>query len=109
MTEKQEVKITKEQSKKLEEMLEQMKMPIVLDDKEFAMGEKEIDIRKLSARNREQMFFRQNMLTNVYLRDIAVSLVDTQRLLMLVLTKMGVKDIGKELNELLEKLIKKGE
>ena len=51
--------------------------------------------------------FRVNVLKANHLRDISQTLVDVERLLMLVLKAQGVEDIGKALNGLFEELGKK--
>lgn len=99
-------KLTKEQSKKIAELMNIAKMPIVLKDREITMGEGEVDIRKLSHASLNQMMFRLMILNNLYLKDIATSFVDTLKLFMVVLDKYGVEDIAQAIEDLENKLKK---
>ena len=92
---------------RFKELLAQSKMPVEIKDEDFAMGEGELDVRKLSDTNYRQLMFRVNVLKANHLRDISQTLVDVERLLMLVLKAQGVEDIGKALNGLFEELGKK--
>ena len=92
---------------RFKELLAQSKLPVEIEDKDFAMGEGELDVRKLSEANYRQLMFRVNVLKANHLRDISQTLVDVERLLMLVLKAQGVEDIGKALNGLFEELGKK--
>ena len=92
---------------RFKEILAQSKLPVEIEDKDFAMGEGELDVRKLSDANYRQFMFRVNVLKANHLRDISQTLVDVERLLMLVLKAQGVEDIGKALNGLFEELGKK--
>ena len=100
--------LTKKEEKIVKEIGEAFKMPIEFDDKNFKMGEGELDIRKLNDANYRQMLFRQGAVTNIYLKSVNQSLIDTQRLIMLLLKKMGVEDIFGELNTLLVELAEYG-
>ena len=95
-----------EQQELFQQILEAAKMPVRLDNKDFKLGENELDIRYLSKQNKEQMFFRQMTLQNVYLKQILTSLVDVSRLLMVVADFLGVKDIIGKTDEIIEKLEK---
>ena len=92
---------------RFKELLSQSKMPVELKDEDFKLGEGELDVRKLSDANYRQLMFRVNVLKANHLRDISQTLVDVERLLMLVLKAQGVEDIGKALNGLFEELSKK--
>ena len=94
-------------TEKFKELLAQSKLPVEIEDKDFAMGDGELDVRKLSDANYRQLMFRVNVLKANHLRDISQTLVDVERLLMLVLKAQGVEDIGKALNGLFEELGKK--
>lgn len=96
-----------EDTERFKELLRQMKLPVEIGDEDFAMGEGELDIRKLSDANYRQLMFRIDMVKANHLRDISQSLADVERLLMLVLKAQGVEDIGKALNDLFEELGKK--
>ena len=95
-----------EQQKLFAEIMEAAKMPVKMDDGKFKLGENELDIRYLSKANKEQMFFRQFTLQNVYLKQILTSLVDVSRLLMVVADFLGVKDIIGKTDEVIDKLEK---
>ena len=98
---------TKEEIKLLEKALEEAKMPVKLTDKEFQLGEQELDIRSLNAENKEQMMFRMQILNIVYQRQLTQSIVDLMRIVMVIGKKLGIDDIIKETDILLEELKKK--
>lgn len=99
-----QVELSKHDKEIIETALKEAKMPVKLTDKDFKLGEGELDIRKLSQENLNQMMFRMQMLNVVYGRQIAQSLVDVMRLIMIVLKKLGCDDIIKETDDLLEEL-----
>lgn len=88
------------------EFMKQAKTPIKLKDDDLGFGEGEYDVRDLKAGTRKQLDYRFDCMKVNLLRDTAQSLRDTQRLLMLVLRKMGVTDIQAELADLFEELEK---
>ncbi len=92
---------------RFKELLSQSKMPVEFKDEDFKLGEGELDVRGLSDANYHQLMFRVNVIKSNHLRDISQSMTDIERLLMLVLKKLGVNDIGKELMDLFEELGKK--
>lgn len=92
---------------RFKELLSQSKMPVEFKDEDFKLGEGELDVRGLSDANYRQLMFRVNVIKANHLRDISQSMTDIERLLMLVLKKLGVNDIGKELMDLFEELGKK--
>ena len=92
---------------RFKELLSQSKMPVEFKDEDFKLGEGELDVRGLSDANYRQLMFRVNVIKSNHLRDISQSMTDIERLLMLVLKKLGVNDIGKELMDLFEELGKK--
>ena len=104
---KAKAKASPKDIERFKEILAQSKLPVEIEDKDFAMGEGELDVRKLSDANYRQFMFRVNVLKANHLRDISQTLVDVERLLMLVLKAQGVEDIGKALNGLFEELSKK--
>ena len=77
----------------LEDLSREAKMPIKLKDGDIELGEGELDIRELSKKSKEQLFFRQAVLNAVYLRQVVQSQVDLLRLVMIILKKLGVEDI----------------
>ena len=95
------------ETKRFKELLAQCKLPVEIKDEDFAMGEGELDVRKLSDANYRQLMFRVNVLKANHLRDISQTLADVERLLMLVLKAQGVEDIGKALEDLFRELSKK--
>ena len=97
-------KLTAQQAKKIAELMDIAKMPIVLKDGDITMGEGEVDIRKLSHASLNQMMFRLMILNNLYLKDIATSFVDALKLFMVVLDKYGVEDIAQAVEDLENKL-----
>ena len=97
-------KLTAQQAKKIAELMDIAKMPIVLKDGDITMGEGEVDIRKLSHASLNQMMFRLMILNNLYLKDIATSFVDVLKLFMVVLDKNGVEDIAQAVEDLENKL-----
>ena len=105
----EETSLTEEQIKEWEKIVAEAKMPVELNDDDFKCGEGEVDIRNLNDKNASQMMFRVGMLNVVYLRNISQSLIDIQRLLMVLLTKDGdinVKQMLTKLDELNADLVK---
>lgn len=88
------------------DMLEKAKLPIRLNDKDFEMGEQELDVRGLSRSNYRQMEFRQLILQNVYLKQIVMGQTDLLRLLMVIADKLGVEDIVGATDDVIEKIEK---
>lgn len=98
--------IDEEQSKLYNEMLKEAQMPVTMKDEDFKLGVQELDIRSLSKKNREQMFFRALVLQNVYSKQLLTSLIDTTRLLMIIADKLGIDDIIGATDEIIEKIAK---
>jgi len=98
---------TKEQIKELEQALKEAKMPVKLTDKDFKLGECELDIRNLNDKNLAQMMFRMQILNIVYQRQMTQSLVDVLRLEMIIAKKLGVEDVIKATDDLLRELTDK--
>ena len=94
------------QQRIFEEILSAAKMPVKMDNKDFKLGENELDIRWLSKQNRDQIIFRMSVLENVYLKQILTSLIDISRLLMVIADKIGVEDIIGKTDEVIEKVEK---
>lgn len=95
-----------EQQELFQQVLEAAKMPVKMNNKDFKLGENELDIRYLAKQNKEQMFFRQLTLQNIYLKQVLTSLVDISRLLMVLADFFGVKDIIGKTDEVIDKLEK---
>ena len=89
------------------EFMKQAKMPIKFNDDDLGFGEGEYDVRNIKASTKRQIDYRFDCMKVNLLRDMAQSLRDTQRLLMLVLKHMGVDDIEGEITDLLEEFNKK--
>lgn len=100
-----QVEISEEEKRIIEKIYAEAKMPTVMKDDDVQCGEGELDIRKLNRPNRDQMQFRAETLTLVYLRHLVSGIMDIEKLLMLNLKKQGVSDIGKALDELNEDLL----
>lgn len=98
--------VSEETSKLYNELLKEVQMPVGMEDADFKLGINELDIRKLNKRNKEQMTFRQGVLTNVLLKNLSTSLVDIIRLLMVIADKLGVPDIIKATDDIIEKTAK---
>ena len=95
-----ESELSEEDQETFAKMLEEAKMPVKFTDDKFKLGENELDVRELSAKNYKQMMYRVGVLENVYLKQTVASLPDIIRLQMLILKKLGTKDIVKEIDEL---------
>lgn len=106
---KEEIEVKDEDAIALEEMLQEASMPIALNDEEFKCGPQELDIRGLSKKNKEQLIFRILTLQGVYLRNISKSLLDITNLLFVVLDQLGVKDIIKTSDDVLDKIAEENE
>ena len=87
-------------------MLEEAKMPVRLEDKDFVLGEQELDVRHLSRANWRQMEFREQILSNIYLKQIVMGQNDILRMLMVIADKLGVKDIVEATDIIIEKITK---
>lgn len=97
------------QNELFKKVLEEASMPVEMTDKDFKLGDNELDIRKLNKGNYKQMMFRQGVLQNVYLKQIMTSLVDIIRLLMVVCDKIGVEDIVDATDVVVEKVAEKNQ
>lgn len=84
-------------------ILEEAELPTTLTDEIFKLGKNELDVRHLSKKNYQQMMFRAAALQNVYLKQILTSLVDLTRLSMIIADKLGVEDIIKATDDIIEK------
>ena len=90
----------------VEKIYEEAKMPTVLHDDKIVCGEGELDIRNLTRKNRDQLFYRVEMLNLVYLRRLHDSLTDILRLLIVMLRNQGVENISEALSDAIESLTK---
>lgn len=99
----QENSLDEKRAELFKKALEEASMPVLLTNDKFKLGESELDIRKLSKPNKEQMQFRQGVLNVVYLKQILSSLIDVTRLLMVIADKIGVENIVKATDDIIEK------
>lgn len=89
--------------KEAKQALEALK-PHVLKASDIKFEKGEEDVRSIDGKNYRQIEYKFLTTQTALLHNMAQSLVDVQRLLMLVLRKQGVEDISKELLELYEEL-----
>lgn len=99
-----EAGIKEKESGLFKQMCEEAAMPVEYLDKNFKLGDNELDIRSLSKRNLNQMFFRTLVLHSVYLKNITSSLLDITRLLLVKLDHDGVPDIVKATDDIVDKI-----
>ena len=99
-----EAGISDEQSDLFKQMCEEAMMPVEFLDKDFTLGQNELDIRSLNKKNKEQMLFRTLVLHSVELKNIRSILLDIMRLLLVFLDKYGVEDIVKATDDIVAKL-----
>ncbi len=106
---RQEAGISDEQADLFRQMCEEATMPVKFLDKDFKLGQNELDIRSLSKKNLNQMFFRTLVLHSVYLKNITTSLVDITRLLLVLLDHQGVENIVKSTDDIVTKITEQNE
>lgn len=95
--------MTEKESEIYKKILEEAEAPVEIDDSKFELGKNELDIRKLSKKNKEQMHFRQSALLLTYLRAVSQSQVDIIRLLMIIADKLGIENIIQATDDIIEK------
>ena len=103
---KETTTISPKDEEKIKAFMDKMNMPIELKDEDIQMGAREIDVRNLSVKAYRQLVYKFTVAESSILNSVDQSLVDIQRLLMLVLKKMGAKDVVGELDELCEEIQK---
>ena len=101
---REEAGISAKDSDLFRQMCEEASMPVEYLDKDFKLGDNELDIRSLSKRNFNQMMFRTLVLHSVYLKNITTSLLDITRLLLVKLDHDGVQDIVKATDDIVDKI-----
>lgn len=81
-------------------------MPIDFKDDDLKLGAGELDIRGLKEKNYKQMMFRLMAVQMSQTRQLTQIAVDLERLVMLVLVKLGVEasSIPNKLNKLIDDL-----
>ena len=104
-----ESELTPEQVELTKEVLEISKEPVEMTDEDFTLSEGELDIRKLSKKNREQLIFRGYALQLVYLRSLVQGQTDLMRMLMVLGDKLGVDNWQQALEEVILKSQKEAE
>lgn len=104
-----ESELTEEQVELTKEVLEIAKEPVEMTDEDFTLSEGELDIRKLSKENREQLIFRGYALQLVYLRSLVQGQTDLMRMLMVLGDKLGVENWQQALEEVILKSQKEAE
>ena len=97
------------QNELFKQAIEEASLPVKMTDKDFELGDAELDIRGLNAKNREQMFFRQGVVMIATCRQIMTSVIDCTRLLMVIADKLGVEDIVQATDEVIEKVTAKNQ
>lgn len=105
----EENQLTEEQVELTKEVLEIAKEPVEMSDEDFTLSEGELDIRKLSKENREQLIFRGYALQLVYLRSLVQGQTDLMRMLMVLGDKLGVDNWQQALEEVILKSQKETE
>ena len=105
----EENQLTEEQVELTKEVLEIAKEPVEMSDEDFKLSEGELDIRKLSKENREQLIFRGYALQLVYLRSLVQGQTDLMRMLMVLGDKLGVDNWQQALEEVILKSQKETE
>ena len=105
----EENQLTPEQVELTKEVLEISKEPVEMTDEDFTLSEGELDIRKLSKENREQLIFRGYALQLVYLRSLVQGQTDLMRMLMVLGDKLGVENWQQALEEVILKSQKEAE
>lgn len=103
---KQTTTISPKDEEKIKAFMAKMAMPIELKDEDVQLSPREIDVRGLSEKSYRQLMYKFTVAESAMLNSVNQSLVDIQRLLMLVLKKMGTKDVVGELDELCEEIQK---
>lgn len=99
-------KLSEDEKEVVRKIYAEANMPTVLKNKEIKCGKGELDIRKLNEDNRDQMFYRAEMLSVSYLKKILDGQTDLMRLLCVLLMKMGVENITEAIEDTIDKLNK---
>ena len=97
--------LSKKDMEKVQKILEMAKLPIEINDEDFKLGEREIDIRKLSKENKEQLKFRIAMRNSALLYDISQTQGDILRTQMAILRKLGVENLTDYLSETIDIIV----
>lgn len=87
-----------------QKIMDEAGLPVKFTDEKFKLGKQELDIRPLTKKNKEQMFFRTIALLNVYLKQLLGGQTDLLRLLMVIADKLGVEDIVGATDDVIQKI-----
>lgn len=96
--------LTPEQEELFKKAMDEASMPVEMKDADFTLGASELDIRSLSKKNQTQMLFRQGVLNVVYLKQLLTTAIDISRLLLIICDKLGIEDIVKATDDIIEKI-----
>lgn len=105
------VSMTNEEIELNKECFAAASMPIDFKDEDVVLGVGEVDIRKLSKDNLNQMLFRLLAVQTSQTRQLTQVVIDMERLLMLVLGQLGIKpeDLSSKLTSMINTLTKESE
>lgn len=98
--------MSKEDAEIALEMLDEANMPVLMNDEDFKLGPRELDVRELSDKNYKQMIFRTLLTQGVWIRNVSNILVDLIRLIYVELDALGVENILKKEDSVLAKITK---
>lgn len=104
-----EHKLTEEQGVLFKQLCEEAEQPVQFLDKDFKLGPQELDIRKLSKKNLEQMFFRTQVQQITWLKNVHNTMLDVIRLLFVLLDHLGVENIAEATDAIESKLAEQTE
>lgn len=101
------LKPTDEEQKLIDEAIKEVNGPIVLKDDKVVLGQQEVDIRKLSKANKDQISFRLSSQQLAYAKFDSQTLTDIMRLLMVIIKilKPGC-NISDEIDDAMNQLSK---
>ena len=99
------LKPTDDENKLIEDALKEVNGPIVLRDDKLVLGNQEVDIRKLSKTNKDQLMFRLALQQLGYNRFMNQTFTDILRLLMVIIKvlKPGC-NLSEEIDGVMDKL-----
>lgn len=102
------ISISEKDQEAIKECFKQAELPVDFTDEDFKLGAQELDIRNLSQKNLNQIFFRLLSVNVSLQRQLAQIMIDIERLVMLSLTTKGMKatDISVELAKMINDLAK---
>ena len=101
------LKPTDEEQNLIDEAIKEVNGPIVLKDDKVVLGQQEVDIRKLSKANKDQISFRLLSQQLAYAKFDSQTLTDIMRLLMVIIKilKPGC-NISDEIDDAMNQLSK---